>query len=482
MNLLAFASIDENKNALLENFRNTSDLILYDFVTDNNIKVLLCYIDNFIDRNTLDRDVIEPIVTKLENVKDIKKVLYVSSIKELNDFNEIIDLILYGSVAIFLEGMNNAFVFDLKSWEKRSIEEPPSEGVIRGPKEGFVEDIDVNRVLIRKKIKKSSLVFEDYKLGRITETKISICYIDGIANERVLDEVKDRILHIDTDSILDSGYVEQFIEDSPKSIFSTIGDTQKPDVVAGRLLEGRVAVLCDGSPHVLTIPQLFIENIQASEDYYNRPFLASFFRFIRSFSLFISIILPGFYVALQTFHQEMIPTVLLITMAGAREGVPLPAVLEALIMTLALEVIKESGIRLPRAIGSAVSIVGALVLGQAAVQAGIISAPMVMVIAVTAIGEFTVPSLSEAITIYRIILILLGGFMGLYGITCGLTIMIIHLLSLKSFGIDYASPISPLNKEGLKDFVIRFPLRSMKKRPKEIENKNIIRRGDIGKK
>ncbi|SHH89990.1 GerA spore germination protein [Sporanaerobacter acetigenes DSM 13106] len=262
----------------------------------------------------------------------------------------------------------------------------------------------------------------------------------------------------------------------------TIGNTQKPDVAAGKILEGRVAIFCDGSPHVLTVPKLFLENIQTSEDYYIRPHFASFLRTIRMFSLFLAIVLPGFYVALQTFHQEMIPTVLLVSMAEAREGVPFPAAIEAFLMIIMLELIKESGVRLPRAVGSAVSIVGALVLGQAAVQAGIVSAPMVIVIAVTAIAEFTVPPLTELLILYRLIILFLGAFAGLYGVTCGLVALIVQGLSLNSFGVSYGYPISPIDKTGLKDFVIRFPLWSFIFRPKAIEKTNMVRHRNTRKK
>ena len=336
-------------------------------------------------------------------------------------------------------------------------------------------------MLLRRKIRNSNLVFEDYTLGEQTETGISIAYIQHIVNDDILNKVKRRIQDINTDSILESGYIEQFIEDS-SSILPTIGNTQKPDIVAGKILEGRVAIFCDGTPHVLIIPHLFIENIQVSEDYYSRPYIATFLRGLRIFALLLGILLPGLYVALQTFHQEMIPTVLLITMAGAREGVPLPSVLEALLMTIMLELIKESGLRLPKAVGSAVSIVGALVLGQAAVEGGIVSAPMVIVIAITAIAEFAVPALAEVMILYRLFLIILGGFMGLYGITCGLVIIIIEAISLDPFGIPYGYPIAPSDKTGLRDFIIRFPLWSMKKRPNLLGKGNKIRQRNVRKK
>lgn len=468
-------NLNVNKEEIINIFNNTSDLIIYEFITKSNIKAIVCYMEGFIDRSLLDRDIIKPIIINLDNPKNLKSILYVTGMEKKMDLGEIADKLNYGSIALFLDGINYSYTINLNKWEKRTIAEPEAEAVVRGPKEGFIEDISVNKVMLRRKIRNNNLVFEDQILGEQTKTKISIAYIHGIVNKDVLSEVKSRICKIDIDGVLESGYIQQLIEDNPASLISTISDTQKPDVVAGKLLEGRVAVFCDGTPHVLTIPKFFVEDIQTSEDYYTRTYYANFLRSLRVLSLFLSIILPGFYVALQTFHQEMIPTVLLITMAGAREGVPFPAIIEAFSMVLMLELIKESGTRLPRAVGSAVSIVGALVLGQAAVEAGIVSAPMVIVVAVTAISEFAVSGLSEAIILYRFILILLGGFMGLYGITCALVVMVVQAISLDSFGVPYGFPLSPSDKEGLKDSIIRFPLFRLIFRPKSLEKRNIRR-------
>ncbi|HHV26809.1 spore germination protein [Anaerosalibacter bizertensis] len=474
--------IYKNREMLLEEFNNTSDLIVYEFETNSNLKILMSYLDGFIDKNILDRDVMKPIITDLKNYSDLKKIIFVSDIKELETQEDVVKQIVSGNLLLFIQGCKQCFSLDLKHWEKRAIEEADSEAVVRGPKESFIEDISTNKMLLRRKIRNSNLVFEDYTLGEQTETGISIAYIQHIVNDDILNKVKRRIQDINTDSILESGYIEQFIEDSSSSILPTIGNTQKPDIVAGKILEGRVAIFCDGTPHVLIIPHLFIENIQVSEDYYSRPYIATFLRMLRTLALLLGIVLPGLYVALQTFHQEMIPTVLIITMAGAREGVPLPSVLEALLMTIMLELIKESGVRLPKAVGSAVSIVGALVLGQAAVEAGIVSAPMVIVIAITAIAEFAVPALTEVMILYRLFLIILGGFMGLYGITCGLVIIIIEAISLDPFGIPYGYPIAPSDKTGLRDFIIRFPLWSMKKRPNLLGKGNKIRQRNVRKK
>ena len=464
-----------NKNEIINIFHNTSDLILHEFRSKDNIQFMICYIEGFIDRSILDRDIIKPIILNLDNSKNIETILYVSNVEKNREIEKVVDKLNYGHIALFIEGIAYSYTIDLNNWEKRTISEPQAEAVIRGPKEGFIEDINTNKAMLRRRLRNNDLVFEDYIIGKQTKTKISISYIYGIVNENVLNEVKNRIGKINIDGVLESGYIQQLIEDNPGSLISTIADTQKPDVVVGKILEGRVAIFCDGTPHVLTMPKFFIEDLQTSEDYYSRPYFATFLRGLRVFSLFLSIILPGLYVALQTFHQEMIPTVLLITMAGAREGVPFPAIVEAFLMTLMLELIKESGIRLPRAVGSAVSIVGALVLGQAAVEAGLVSAPMVIVVAITAISEFAVPSLTEAVVIYRFVLILLGGFMGLYAIVCGLVIIVVQIISLDSFGLSYGFPFAPINKQGLKDSIIRFPLWTFIFRPETLEKRNRIR-------
>jgi spore germination protein KA len=245
-------------------------------------------------------------------------------------------------------------------WEKRAVQEPASEMGIRGPKEGFIESISVNRSLIRRKIKNENLVFEKKSIGRQTNTKVNFVYIEGIVSNEVLEELRKRFSKIDIDAILDTGSLEEYIEDSHISPISTVGNTQKPDIVASKILEGRVAILCDGSPQVLTVPHLFIEMIQTSEDYYSRPYIATVMRLVRVIALVTSIFFPAFYVALGTFHQEMIPSVFLITMAGADLGTPFPAFLESFLMLVSFELLKESGTRMPKTLGSAISIVGAL--------------------------------------------------------------------------------------------------------------------------
>jgi spore germination protein KA len=307
-------------------------------------------------------------------------------------------------------------------------------------------------------------------VGRRTKTNVSIAYINGLAKPELISEVKKRIKAIVTDSILESGYIEQFIEDSPGSIFSTIGYTEKPDVAAAKILEGRVAVIVDGTPFVLTAPYLFLESFQAAEDYYFRPYFASLVRIIRIFGFIITVLAPAFYVAVTTFHHELIPTDLLITFARSREGVPFPAFVESMIMIITFEVIREAGIRLPRPVGQALSIVGALVIGESAVAAGLIGAPMVIVVAITRVAGFLVPNQYESVMVLRFILLILGATFGGFGITLGLLGALVHMSALESFGYPYLSPTAPYDMVDSKDAVVRAPLWLMLSRPKAMSD------------
>ncbi|HEY8363070.1 MAG TPA: spore germination protein [Tissierellaceae bacterium] len=468
--------ISENKETIKNSYHNSGDLIAYEFETISNIKMLICYIEGFIDRKILNDDILKPLVIGLKDKKDIKKLIFNTKVQEESSMERIINELNNGKVGLFIEGEKIAYLIELSSWVKRNIEKPGAESVVRGPKEGFIEDISVNKVLLRKIIRNSNLVYEDYILGTQTKTTISLAYIKGIVNEKVLEEVRKRISIINIDAIIESGNIEELIEDHPRALFSTISNAEKPDVVAAKILEGRVAILTDGTPHVLVVPKLFIEGLLTSEDYYLRPHYATFLRALRYISFFTAIYLPGIFVALQLYHQEMIPTTLLISAAGAREGVPLPAALEVFIMIMALELTKESGLRLPKSIGMTVSIVGALILGQAAVQAGIVSGLTVIIVSIAAIAEFTIPEFTHGIVISRIIILILGALAGIFGITIGFMIFTVHILTLESFGVPFGWPIAPMDWEGFKkDTFTRAPIWKMIYRPKALRGNNIKR-------
>ena len=382
-----------------------------------------------------------------------------NAVSILSTFEDCVKTILSGDTLLYIDGAPRGYSVDFKGFSTRAVSEPNSETVIRGPREGFVESVRTNTSLLRRKIKNPSLVIEGLVSGKKTNTDIALVYLDGIVDKSVLKELKRRLSLIQCDSILDSGYIEQFIEDNHHSLFPTVGNTQKPDVAAAKILEGRIAVIVDGSPHILTVPHLFVENLQTSDDYYIRRFMASALRIIRLLAFFVSIFLPAFYLILQVFNQEMVPTEFLITMSASREGVPFPAIFEMLLMLALFEFLKESGLRLPRQVGTAISIVGALIIGETAVSAGLVSTPVVIIVAATALCGFIIPAFNDVTSFYRFIMLILSALFGIFGLALGLIFMVFHLVSLESFTLPYTLPVSPFVKEGMKDFLIRFPLR-----------------------
>jgi spore germination protein KA len=318
---------------------------------------------------------------------------------------------------------------------------------------------------------------ETKQIGRETQTQVAVMYIKGIAEEAIIQEVHRRLDRIDIDGILESGYIEELIQDGTYSPFPTIYNSERPDVIAAELLEGKIAILVDGTPFVLVVPAFFVSFLHAPEDYYHRADISSLIRILRYIGMLIAFIAPSLYIAVTTFHQEMLPTDLLIGLAAQREGVPFPAFIEALLMELAFEILREAGIRMPRTIGPAVSVVGTLVIGQAAVEAGIVSPAMVIVVAITAISSFSFPSYSIAnsFRMLRFPLMGLAASFGLYGIIVGVIALILHLCSLRTFGIPYMSPIAPFNLPDQKDVFIRAPWWAMVLRPKLLNRKNVTR-------
>ncbi len=454
-------------------FKNSFDIVVRTIKTK---KGNICFvgIDGLVEKSLLDRDVIKPLIN-ITKKDDISNIIHISQLEVIDISLNFINSVLDGNQVIMCENDEKIYVVDLKNWAQRAIERPDAEATIRGPKESFVETLKVNTSMLRRKIKNSNFVIENLRMGKQSKTLIAICYIDGIVNKKVLEELKIRLNKIDTDAILETGSIEQYIEDRPLLPIPTVGSTQKPDVAAAKILEGRIAIICDGTPFVATVPHLFVENLQTAEDYYHKPFIATFFRIIRILALLIGLLLPGFYIAVTTFHQEMIPTVFLQSIANATANVPFNKAFEALLLLIIFEILKESGTRLPKNIGSAVSIFGAIVIGQVAVYAGIAGAPMVIVIALTALSSFIVPSLTEFVSIYRLIFLFAGSFLGLVGVCPVVMIVLAQLCSIESFGVPYLT-IMDSNKK-IKDFIIRYPLKSMKNRPNKIAEENVKRQG-----
>jgi spore germination protein KA len=474
--------IYKNFTELKKIFRNSEDVKFREFEVyyQAPIKVFICFLDGLVNEDSVNLHVVKSIMepnsvngTSPPLSKDVlsvlrKRIVSTSTIEEVDKLSDVVDRVLAGATVIFIDGYQKALSVGTQGFESRSVEQPDTESLVRGSREGFNEVLKVNCSLIRRKISNPNLIFESIKLGKQTKTQIRICYIEGIADSKIVDEVRKRMERIETDSILESGYIEQFIEDHTYSIFPTVGNSERPDKVASKLLEGRVAILCDGTPFVLTVPHVFIETLQASEDYYSRPFLSSIMRLLRIIALFLTIGTPAIFVAVATYHHEMVPSLLLITMAAAEEKVPFPVFIEALLMVIVFELLREAGVRMPRPVGSAISIVGALVIGEAAVQAGLVSAPMVIVVAITGITGFVVSSLNDAIVLSRFILLVMAGVLGFYGVLIGTLVLLGHACSLRSFGTPYLAPMAPIVWSEWKDALVRLPLWTFKTRPQSL--------------
>lgn len=483
-------SLAENRKLLKDILGESGDLVFRDFAfgPEGQYRGLLVFVDGLANQEVLNDNVMgvfryqqgfAQVAGQAAEGPDLEKVkaamLAIADVKEAADLEAAIGGCLSGETLFLMDGCAKGLLVNTRGWERRSVSEPETEAVVRGPREGFTESLRTNTALIRRKIKSPALTMEAMKLGRRTRTDVCLVYIDGLCDTALLSRLRRRLGRVDIDAILESGYIEQYIEDAPFSIFPTVGYTEKPDVVAGKLLEGRAAIIIDGTPFVLTAPFLFVESFQTAEDYYIRPYFASFVRLLRFAAYLISILGPALYVALTTFHQELLPTSLLFTMTAAREGVPFPAAMEALIMLVIYEILREAGLRLPKPVGQAISIVGALVMGESAISAGLVSPPMVVVVALTAVAGFVVPTQTNAGTLLRFLFLGLSAFLGGYGILLGLLGMLIHLCGLTSFGVDYLAPLAPFHPQDAKDLFIRAPLWMMLSRPAGLSRRNILR-------
>lgn len=429
--------------------------------------------DNILQPLLLDAELVQYDAENDQNLKNYfsyvkQHLLPAGEITIIDDLEQGSQAMMNGDVLLLLDGCRQAFVIDAKGFPHRSVDSSQNEMVLRGPQEAFTEALRVNTALIRRRLRTNQLKFEEKTLGRFTQTQISIVYLEGVANDNIIAEVHRRLDNLkDVDSILDASCIEQYIEDAPFSIFPQMQYTERPDKVAASLLEGRIALIVDGSPEVLLLPLMFVQLLQSPEDYYNRIAPGTFMRWIRYMGLLIAITFPSLYVAITSYHPEMLPLNLLLSIAAAREGVPFPAFVEALIMELAFELLREASIRLPGAIGNTIGIVGALVIGDAAVSAHLVAPQMVIVVAITAIGSFTVPSMeaSYPIRLLRFPLMLLAAAFGLYGVMLGLLAILVYLVHLRSFGFPYLEPLAPLKLNELRDVFLRAPRWQMMLRP-----------------
>ncbi|QNK58300.1 spore germination protein [Paenibacillus sp. PAMC21692] len=424
------------------------------------------------DRQTLADSPEEPILSRIKS-----HLIAIGLICDIKTFKDLFEKLFLGYALIFIDGSPSGIGCNVYGGPKRSVEEPKTEMMIRGPREGFTESLRVNTILLRRKIRSPKLWLEQMKVGEITQTPVAIMYIKGLADESVIEDLKRRIKDIKNDGILESSYIEEMITDQKWTPFPTIISHERPDVIASNLLDGRVAIIVDGTPFVLVVPSTLNMFFQAAEDYYQNYQMATFLRMLRFSSFFIALLMPSIYVAIIGYHQEMIPTQLLLKLAAQREGVPFPAYLEAFIMELVFEILREAVLRMPSTAGSAISIVGGLVIGQSIVEAGIVSSAVVIVVAFTAISSFVAPiySLGIAARLLRFLLLVAASTLGFYGIALVMLLILLHMSNLSSFGIPYLKPFAPFNWKDFKDTLLRVPLWMMKERPQQIGDGDQVR-------
>ncbi|WP_274653132.1 spore germination protein [Paenibacillus humicola] len=482
--------LQSDKETLLRIFERCGDLKMQPYLLPNGTEVLIVYFHGMTQSFLLEQLILNPLlsqsaVPELLKGADLAQHLQMQVLRlplsfEDGNIRKISSSLLTGHVCILLDGSPKAILAAICGSEHRSIEEPSSELSLRGPRAGFIEDIVINSNLMRIKLRSERLKIEYMTIGSISNTMVAVVYLSGVVNETVLQEVRRRLSEIKLDAVLDSGLLEEWLEEKHYSPFPQLQNTERPDVLAANLLEGKVGIMADGSPFALIAPYTFWGGIQASEDYYERFIYTSLIRALRMLLLFLSLTLPSIYVAITTFHPQMMPTDLLLSFSSATEPSPFPAIIEALIMEFLFEALREAGIRLPKHVGSAISIVGALVIGQAAVQAGVISAPMVIVVSITGIASFAIPRYSFGIgfRMLRFPLLFLSGMFGLVGLGVGLVAILCHLVNLRSFGVLYFSPVAPLSKRNLNDVIVRVPRWLQPFLPKSVAG-GLKRRGTV---
>lgn len=478
-----------------EEISHNSDVHFREFsIGRTGIRAAIIFVEGLSDKDLIDKHIMkslmvdffnefkqEPSYVKGTISKEFIKnqILSISEVKEVDHIKELIPKILTGLTALLIDGLSDVFILGTTKANKRNIEEPVSEALVRGPRVGFTEILTDNTALLRRHGENVNLSLTKFQVGKRAKKELAIAYMKEIADPKLVEEIKSRIQKIDIDHVPESGYVEQLIEDNYLSPFPQVQSTERPDRVISALMEGRVAILLDGTPFTLIAPVTFSMLLQSPEDYYERWIPGTLFRLLRFGAAIVTLFAPSLYISFISFHPGLIPSELAISITGTREGVPFPSLIEALLMEVAIEILREAGLRLPKPIGPAMGIVGGLIIGEAAVQAGIVSNIMVIVVAITAISSFAIPSYSAGIPlrILRFVAMFGAGLFGLYGVILFFLFLCSHLVKLKSFGVPYASPAVPYRLSDLKDLMVRMPLQMMKLRPKMMHTKDQIRKG-----
>ncbi|MCD7946919.1 MAG: spore germination protein [Oscillospiraceae bacterium] len=468
---LHFSHSLEKNVALIKELFCDVDIMKYR-VIEGQRSYCLIWSEGLVSSEQMDAYIIKPLLLFMPPeqggpILDVLRhhVLQVNEIKKTGDLFEIVKAVAYGETLLITDGETEGLLLDTKSFTTRSINEPDAEKILSGPREGFSESLMQNLSLVRRKLRTSELKLKMRSMGQRSNTQICVAYLDGIVKTEVLDELNRRLDAIEIDAVLDTNYLNELIKDNKHSLFRSTAYTERPDVVVSKILEGRVAIFVDGSPVALTAPYLFMENFQSSEDYYVNYYYASLSRLLRFISFFVAITVPGLFVAILSYHQEMLPTVLLIRVAVDSRNVPFPTIIETFALLIMFDILREAGARMPTGVGQALSIVGALVVGSAAVEADLVSANVIIIAAASGITSLLATRLNAAIPIIRNFLIILAAVTGFYGLVLGISVLFIHILRLESFGVPQIGWDTTLRYQNIKDTVIRGPMWRMSERP-----------------
>ena len=467
-----FFNVEKEIKSIKDQLHNSFDVV--DRVLNlEDITVGFIYLKSFTDNLIFSTAIYQPI-SSYEGKLDfdvIKKLVQANDIKEIKK-EEIVDNILKGGVVILTNNSNKILSVDIQKFNARAPSEPPTTPVIQGPREGFTEDIKTNIGLLRKRFYSADLVLKNLTVGKRTQTQIIIAYLDSVVDKRIVKEIEKKLKKIDIDGVVDSYYLIPFLIDRPNSLFKQVGNTEKPDIVCAKLLEGRVAIMVDNTPMVLTVPFVLLEELQNTNDYYTNYIYSTLLRFVRLIGSLFAILGPGIYIALQLFHYNILPLKYLITIADSTQQIPFTPFIEILFISLLFQILYEVSLRLPSYLGLATSIVGALILGDTGVKAGLISPPAVIVVAIAKIALYTIPEQSAQITVLQFIFLLIGASVGLLGIIGGSIYFIGYLNSIENYRTPYLAPFSPFILRDNKDGIVKVSLTSMKERPLSFETNN----------
>ena len=456
---------------------SSQDIIVFEFDSLHGKKFATIYADGIADKQLLGELVIKPLrdVEAEAELDEIKRRLASPEVKDGKKIKDAIKEISDGNAVVFVDGEKDFFIIGLKNPPGRSVAEPPTQVTIKGPREGFTEDIKVNLGLVRKRLKSENLQVKMLKAGKKSETAVAMVYLDGVCPEGLPERVEKQIASHEIDIIPDSSYIAQFISGKPRSVFKRNGSSEKPDIFCAKICEGRLGLIVDGSPIALTVPYMITEDIQAGEDYYANSYRSTVIRILRVFALFIGMFLPAIYVAAQLFKTQLIPFQLLLKIASSISGLPLSPSVEMFLTLFVLEVLNEASIRMPKYVGLALSVVGALVLGDTAVKAGIISTPAIIIIAFSAICLYTTPDLVETTTTLRWIFLIVAGSIGPFGIVLFTAFLICYLVTEQSYGVPLFAPFAPLIKNDLYDSMVKANMYSLQNRPEVFKVKDKVR-------